>query len=176
MNTTANPITFATTVVLPPNLLGMDAETNKSDITRWTAPSAGTWSISGLFQGIDTLQNSHNVEILENSSIQILAPTAINTYGQQVNFDATITLAKGDTIDFVILGQPSFHNLSTGLSATIQLSTVPEPSSLVLCIIASVACGALYSRPRRGRDAGRRRCTTGVDRRRFFRVPSRNDS
>jgi hypothetical protein len=156
-NTTTSTVTLVGTVVLPPNLLGMDPEIQKADITRWTAPSAGTWSISGLFQAIDIFAKSHTVEVLENSSTMLLAPTTISSYGQTVAFGADVSLAKGDTIDFIVNGAPVFTNMSTGLSATIQLSSVPEPSSVVLGIIASAACRALYSRPRRDRDAGRRR-------------------
>jgi hypothetical protein len=155
-NTTASTVTLRGTEVLPPNLLGMDAEINKSDITRWTAPSAGTWSISGLFQGIDIDEHSHTVEILENSTTMLLAPTTISSYGQTVNFSADVSLAAGATIDFIVNGATVVSDLSTGLSATIQSASVPEPSSLVLGLMASVACGSLYWRRRRSRDAGRR--------------------
>ena len=153
-NTTASTVTISGTVVLPPNLLNMDPVINKSDITRWTAPSAGTWSISGFFQGVDTSQHSHTVELLENSTTMLLAPTTISSYGQTVNFTADISLAKGDTIDFLVNGAALFTDLGTGLSATIQLSSVPEPSSLVLGLIAGVGCGSLYWRP----SKIRRRC------------------
>lgn len=160
-NTTNSTVTISGTVLLPPNLLNMDPVVNKSDITRWTAPSAGTWSISGLFQGVDILEKSHTVELLENSTTLLLAPTTISSYGQAVNFNAEVSLAKGDTIDFIVNGATVFTNLGTGLSATIQLSSVPEPSSIVLGIIASVACSSLYLRPRPNRDAGRRHSLGG---------------
>ena len=155
-NTTGSTV-HVSTLVLPTNLLAMDPEEEKSDTTRWTAPTAGTWSISGLFQGIDTSQVSHNVEILENSTIQILAPTRISSFGQQVTFDAAVTLAQGDTIDFLVLGQADYFDLSTGLSATIQLSSVPEPSSLFLSTIAGATLGLAYlrSRHRNERKQGR---------------------
>jgi hypothetical protein len=158
-NTNASTVTYSGTIVQPPNLLGMDPEIQKSDITRWTAPSAGTWSINGLFQGIDTSEHSHNVEVLENSATLLLAPTSIGTFGQTVTFNATVSLAAGDTIDFIVNGAANFTDLSTGLSATIRSSSVPEPSSLVLGIIASVAYGSLCWRRRRSRDAGRRHAT-----------------
>jgi len=147
-NTTASTISFAT-IVLPTNLLGMDPQIQKSDITRWIAPSAGTWSISGLFRGIDLFENNHTVEVLENSTTMLLGPTSISSYGQTVTFSDSVSLGKGDTIDFIVNGATNYNNLSTGLSATIQ-SSVPEPSSLVLGFIASVACGSLLfaGRPR----------------------------
>ncbi len=151
-NTTASTVSFAT-IVLPLNLLGMDPQVQKSDITRWTAPSAGMWSITGLFQGIDTFENSHTVEILENSATKLLAPTTISSFGQTVDFSFDVSLAKGDTIDFMVNGATNYNDLSTGLSATVQSASVPEPSSLVLAIIASVACGSLYWQPHRSRFA-----------------------
>ena len=149
-NTTASTVTISGTVLLPPNLLNMDPVINKSDITRWTAPSAGTWSISGLFQGVDIFEHSHTVELLENSTTILLGPSTISSYGQKVTFSTDVTLAKGDTIDFIVHGATVYTNLGTGLSATIQLSSVPEPSSIVLGIIASLACGSLCWRSRRG--------------------------
>lgn len=135
-NTTSSTVTIENSIILPTNLLGMGPELG-SDITRWTAPTEGTWSISGLFQGIDLNENSHGVEILENSST-VLASGSISSYGQQVTFDTNVTLAQGDTIDFVALGSSNYTYLSTGLAATIQLSSVPEPSTLVLACIASL--------------------------------------
>ena len=104
----------------------MDPEVEKSDITRWTAPSAGTWSISTLFfQGIDTSEHSHTVEVLENSTTMLLAPTTISSYGQTVNISADVSLAKGATIDFIVNGAKVYTDLSTGLSATlVKLGTV----------------------------------------------------
>jgi hypothetical protein len=139
----------------------MDPEIEKSDITRWTAPSAGKWSISGLFQGIDVDQHSHTVEILENSTTILLGPTTISSYGQRVNFSTDVTLARGDTIDFIVHGATVYTNLSTGLSATIQLSSVPEPSSIVLGLTASLVGGSPYWLKRRSREPGRRHFSAG---------------
>jgi hypothetical protein len=149
-NTTASTVTISGTVVLPPDLLNMDPVGNKSDITRWTAPSAGTWSISGLFQGVDTSQHSHTVEVLENSTTILLTPTTISTYGQIVNISANVSLAKGDTIDFIVNGATVFTDLGTGLSATIQLASVPEPSTIALAVLGGVTlAGGFYCRRRK---------------------------
>ena len=138
---TVQPVPLPAFTVLPPNLLGMDPESAKSDITRWTAPSAGTWSISGLFQSIVTTDLSHTVEILENSSTVLLAPTVVSPLNQTVDFGASVSLAKGDTIDFIVDGMPVFADFSTGLSATIELTSVPEPSTMILAIVGSFMLG-----------------------------------
>jgi hypothetical protein len=120
-NTTGSTITSGT-IVYPPNLLHMDPQGDTA-IVRWTAPSTGTWNISGLFQGTDTNTQAHPVEILENSSTVLLSPTSIASFGQQVPFSDKVTLNKGDTIDFMVLtGPTTFAFLSTGLTATISLS------------------------------------------------------
>jgi hypothetical protein len=173
-NTTASTVTISGTVLLPPNLLNMDPVNNKSNITRWTAPSAGTWSISGLFQGVDIFEKSHTVELLENSTTLLLAPATISSYGQTVNFSAEVSLAKGDTLDFIVNGATVFTDLGTGMSATIQSSSVPEPSSLVLGIIASLACGSLYWRPRRNCDGGRKERRNGGRKERRNELPASN--
>ena len=137
-NTTSAPVDDGTRV-LPPNLLGMDPEIATADITRWTAPSTGMWSFSGLFQGIDVDQHAHTVEILENSSTVLLAPTTISSFGQTVGFSGTVSLTQGATIDFIVNGTPSFTFLSTGLSATIQLASIPEPSSIIMALIGGLS-------------------------------------
>ncbi len=122
-NTTGATADFGFTIVLPPDLLGIDPEAAPAVVVRWTAPELGAYDISGLFQGIDTQQQAHDVEIIENSSIQLLGPVAIAGYGQQVPFDATVTLQRGDTIDFVVETGGTYLNLGTGLSASITGTT-----------------------------------------------------
>ena len=148
-------IVFLGTRIQPPWLLNMDPQSN-TDITRWTAPSAGVWSFAALFGGIDVNEQSHPVEILENGSTVLLSPTTISSYGQVVTFSDTLTLAQGDTLDFIVNTGPStFAFLGTGFDVTIQegsvippfppppppLSGVPEPSSLLLSVLSSLGLG-----------------------------------
>ncbi len=113
------------TIVTPPNFLGMDPE-SLSVTSRWTAPSAGVWSISGLFQGIDTSEHAHNVEIVMNGSLVLLGPTNLNAFGQQVPFNfPSLNLNQGATVDFIASNAGDYRNLATGLSVEIaQPSTV----------------------------------------------------
>lgn len=137
-NTSNSTITHLTEV-LPTNLLNMDPQ-SETAITRWTAPSAGVWSMAGLFQGIDVDEHSHSVEILENGTTVFLSPTTISSFGQVVDFSGTLTLAKGDTLDFIVNTGTTYTDLSTGFDVTIQ-SAVPEPSSLVLGVLAILGVG-----------------------------------
>ncbi len=155
-NTSTTSQTFLT-VIQPASVLNLDPQ-SESDIVRWTAPSAGDWSISGLFQGIDVDQHSHPVEIVENGTTVLLAPTSIGSYGQVVKFSDTVVLAKGDTIDFMVSTGSTFTNLSTGFDATIQ-SAVPEPSSLLLGVLATLGTG-VFARFRRDRSRGAARPAT----------------
>ena len=122
-----------------------------NDIVRWTAPSAGNWSISGRFEGIDNGEHAHNVEILKNSSDVLLAPSPIDVYGARASFNITRNLKAGDTIDFIEMNGPNVYHLSTGLAA--QISAVPEPSSLVLAGFGMVAGSGYWVFKRRGKNA-----------------------
>jgi hypothetical protein len=154
-NTTSGTATSGTWVI-PTNQLLLDPEVVKSDIVRWTAPSAGTYSISGLFQGDDNgLNHGHTVEILENSSAVLLAPTNISSFGQQVPFSTNVSLAQGNTIDFMVNGATNYNNLGTGLSATITSSVVPEPSAWLLLMVGGAACVPMYWRHRVARERSR---------------------
>jgi hypothetical protein len=122
------------TIVDPPNLIALDPESGIVDC-RWTAPESGTWSVTGLFQGIDTGENAHNVEILENYSMNLLAPTTMSGYGQVVPFNQSVNLNAGATVDFLVVCTSSYGNLATGLSATISPIPTPEPSTLSLVLV-----------------------------------------
>ena len=124
-NTTTSTITSGT-LVLPTNLLDMDPESGAAD-TEWTAPSSGVFTITGSFQGVDTSEASHQVEILENGSTVLLSPTTISTFGQVVNFSYTVDLATGNTLDFVVNTGSVSTDLGTGFDATIKPAAVPQP-------------------------------------------------
>ena len=80
------------------------------------------------FWGLDRFEQSHPVEIVENGSTVLLSPTTISSYGQVVTFADTLTLAQGDTLDFIVNTGPStFAYLSTGFDATIQAGSVIPP-------------------------------------------------
>ena len=96
-------------------------------ITEWTAPSSGLFTITGSFHGDDTGENSHPVEIVENGSTVLLAPTTISSFGQVVNFSYTLNLAAGNTLDFIVSTGSTSTDLSTGFDATITAVTVPKP-------------------------------------------------
>ena len=69
---------------------------------------------------------------------------------------ATLVVLLRGTIEFIVNGATIDTDLSARLSVIIQPPSVPEPSLLVLGLVASVACGSLYWGRRRRRIRGPR--------------------
>jgi hypothetical protein len=133
-NVTGSTISILT-IRDPTNTLWMDPESG-SVAEVFTAPSAGTYTIAGNFLGIDTFENSHPVEILDNGSI--IWKGTISSLGGKDSFNLSTTLGAGSTITFFVgTGSSgcSFCDLSTGLNATItsgSTTTTAEPGTLIL--------------------------------------------
>jgi hypothetical protein len=102
------------TVNLHPGPLGQNS------VVRWTAPSAGTYTIQGWFKGNNFGgPTSTDVAILHGTAE--IFTGAINSFNVRLNFALTKQLNAGDTIDFTV-GYGSNGNYAddaTGISATI---------------------------------------------------------
>ena len=125
------------TVVVPTDQLILDGESFNADV-RWTAPAAGTYNVSGLFQREDTNAQSVSVRIVENGTAVLFSVDNFNGNGSQQSFAiANLVLPAGATLDFAegAGGQP--NNDSTGLVATI--TNVPEPGTLALGVLGAAA-------------------------------------
>lgn len=121
-NATGTTYTYpgAPSVVQPSDVLNLHpGPTGDKAVVRWTAPAAGTYTIAGRFQGIDTAGTTTDVTILHNTTS--IFSNNVNGYGNQVTFSVTRTVAAGDTIDFQVGygSNNSYGSDSTGLSATI---------------------------------------------------------
>jgi hypothetical protein len=119
----------------PANMLSLHPSCDgELSVVRWTAPSAGTFNVQGLFQGIDTRSTTTDVHVLRNSSIA-LHTANINGFGDQSPFSFTATVAAGDTLDFLVgFGNGSFGADSTGLAVTItdtSATCTPPPANMV---------------------------------------------
>jgi hypothetical protein len=146
-NVTSSPIQENGTVLLPPGELNMDPEAN-SVMATWTAPSAGNWSISGFFSGLDTGSASHPAEVILNSSSTLFS-TTIDSFGEVSNFSFTLALNAGDVLDFEVDSGNGGYNLGTGFDATISSgAATPEPSSWILLVLglAGLAARRCYAR------------------------------
>lgn len=134
LNNTGSTTVFST-VSVPSNTLWLDPESGNVSIV-FAAPSAGTYTIDGAFLGIDSVGNSHPVEVLDDGTV-VFSGT-ISSFGQSDPFDFTESLGAGDTISFYVgTGSTgcSYCFLGTGLDGTVTESGVtptPEPGTLIL--------------------------------------------
>jgi hypothetical protein len=131
-------------VVIPTDHLVMDPEGNSDVEVRFTAPTAGSYSIVGDFVGVDTGVVSHAAAVLDNGTP--IFTTTISTYNQSDPFNLNETLNAGDIVQFVVYTGSTYTNLSTGLAATITNGT-PEPATVW---IAGLGLAGLFLRRRAG--------------------------
>jgi hypothetical protein len=115
-------------------------------IVRWTAPSAGGFSITSSFVGVDQDGVSTDVHVLRNNTA-IFNGTVFG-YGVSTAFATNIVLGIGDTIDFAVGygSNHTYYNDLTGLSATI----VPEPETLLVTVQGMICAALLILRRRKG--------------------------
>jgi hypothetical protein len=128
-NTTGSPYNLGF-LVLPSDTLDLHPGPNGEYTTvRFMALVASTYSISGLFSGLDSTTTDVHV-LLDGVSI---FDGNINGLGSTSPFNLVRTLSSSDTLDFLV-GFGSDGNFdfdSTGLSGTLS-TQVPEPVSMVL--------------------------------------------
>jgi hypothetical protein len=144
------------TVQFGDSYLTMDPESQTVTV-RFTAPSAGAYLISGMFFGADDQTNcgnscaAHPVLITDSVDGTIFGPSSISSYLQSYAFNLNVTLAAGETVDFIAQtgtnGGCAYCNLSTGLQATI--SETPLPAALPLFASGLGAIGVLGWRRKR---------------------------
>ena len=103
------------TIRLPGDHLDLDPESAANVRTRFTAPMAGTFVVSGDFLGVDTSENSHAVSILVNGKSAYA--NTISRFGQRDAFNLTRKLNRGDTVDFLVSTGSACTYLGTGLKA-----------------------------------------------------------
>lgn len=118
-------------------------------LVRWTAPTAGNFSITTSFFGVDQNGASVDVHVLRNS-IAIFNGT-VTGFNVPTSFFTNIVVGTGDTIDFAVGygSNGTYFDDLTGLSATIIPATIiPEPTTLLLTAV-GVVCTALFTSRRK---------------------------
>jgi hypothetical protein len=158
LNTSGSTINLAT-VVIPTGVLFEHPAPGlgpADSIVRFTAPAARSYTVTGLYELLDTNPTGIIAEIFDNGT-QVFTSTLTgpgashpNTIGGSVTFSFTETLADGDTLSFGVNNDHgAYFGDSTGFDATITsvLATVPEPTSLLLFGAGMVGIAGL--RPRR---------------------------
>jgi hypothetical protein len=141
---------------IPPDFLILHPEiTGTLSVLRWTAPSAGTYTISGLFQGVDFQPHPTTDTYILVNGISAYA-NFLNTFGVPQNFSLVVQLNAGDTIDFAVgNGGDLMSNDSTGLVANINRAPAPVPEPGTLALFATgLATMLLERRRRRVADSG----------------------
>lgn len=112
----------ALTLVMHPGPTGFGAGgAREFAVTRWTATSAGTFDIAGSFLALDS--GSTDVHVVRNG-VSLFSTVRASFANTSFSLSG-VSLAAGDTIDFVVGNNGNFTNDSTGLVATI----VPSPAA-----------------------------------------------
>jgi hypothetical protein len=139
-NPTSNPITFSTVTYGPGQAGFHPGPSGQYSVYRFAAPTAGSYSLSALFTGIDHVGTTTDVHVLDNGIP--LFNGNINGYLATTSYSTTLALVAGDRVDFVVGFGPNanYFSDSTALDATLTLNsiTAPEPSSLALFALGGV--------------------------------------
>ena len=99
-------------------------------ILRFTAPTTDTYNISAIFSGLDSTHQ--DVHILKNNAVIFV--DAITGFGDTGSSAGSLSLSSGDTLDFAVGygNNNTYYNDSTGLKFTANISTIPEPTTMLL--------------------------------------------
>jgi hypothetical protein len=95
-------------------------------VSRFTTPVAGTYDISGVFQGVsagtkDVYVQKNGVTLFSHLSLVGTVPSPFTLPG--------VTLASGDQVDFIIMGTTSYSASATMLCATLTKQFTPSATS-----------------------------------------------
>lgn len=118
----------APSAVHPAGLLNLHpGPAGEWSVVRWVARAAGTYSIEGRFQGMDTGYTTSDVSVAHNS--QVLFSGNVNGYGAQAPFSLAVEAAAGDVVEFSVGwgGNGNYYNDSTGLAAAVSLKQSANP-------------------------------------------------
>lgn len=114
--------------------------------SRWTAPAAGDYQITAVFTGQSTMPTVATVSVLKNEVeewsgglngfIGTLASNFTDGFGDAPSqtYNDTLTLAKGDTLDFTML---TVNGNNRAMALDVQI--VPEPITITLMGLGSLA-------------------------------------
>jgi len=93
---------------------------------RFTAPGAGTYALSSIFTGIDRHGSAaKDIHVLYNGT-ELYDDLLPGGYGSTKTYHATLTLAKGDHVDFVLgYGLGPWYYDSTALRARLTVVAAP---------------------------------------------------
>lgn len=101
---------------------------NGYPVIRWTAPTSGTFSIIGEFEGADSRGVNNQVYVVINGTTAF--SDAVTSTGDLAPFSLTnVNLTAGDHVDFLLTNTGG--DTETGWTR-VNASIVPEPSTALL--------------------------------------------
>jgi hypothetical protein len=131
---------------IAPGVLAIEAGNPDYGVTRFTAPTAGLYSIDVSFFGI-TIDTAHVLVVMDGNPLYSATHSGYGP-GNVLTFTEDVSLQQGDTIDFAVGPGPGGNAYDyVGLNATI--SSVPEPTSIVPLSMGVLSLLAARSRCRR---------------------------
>jgi hypothetical protein len=141
-NHTGSTLNYNSGVSQPADMLQLHPScTGKFSVVRFTAPATGSFSVTGLFKGIDTRNTTTDVHVLQNSTTSLFSGNIIG-FGNQSPFNFTVFMAAGETLDFAVGfgSNGSFNYDSTGLAVTITGPIFNIADGDVAGLIAAINC------------------------------------
>ncbi len=104
---------------------------------RFTAPSAGQYTLDAGFWGADAYYQGANVGVFLNG-VQLGSTIAVAGYdpsaGNPFTFQQTFAMNAGDQLDIALDNGGTYSYDATGVRALITSAPVPEPGSLALLL------------------------------------------
>lgn len=107
-----------TTLLHPPNTAGQT-------ILRFTAPTAGTFTLKATFSSRDPNARLQSVRIAHGA--ETLLAKDLNGFGASATANTTLVLTAGDTVDFIVTnGDGNFWNDGAFLEASLTRENRPS--------------------------------------------------